>query len=55
LQDRESIIWISSGREFKKRGAEQLKALDPMVFQWKGGAGRWREAEELRVKVGVLM
>ncbi|KAI9518821.1 hypothetical protein NQZ68_034602 [Dissostichus eleginoides] len=40
---------MSSGREFKKRGAVQLKALDPMVFQWKGGAGSWREAEELRV------
>ncbi|KAI9546938.1 hypothetical protein NQZ68_021605 [Dissostichus eleginoides] len=53
--DRESIIRMSSGREFKKRGAVQLKALDPMVFQWKGGAGSWREAEELRVMVGVLM
>ncbi|KAI9546937.1 hypothetical protein NQZ68_021604 [Dissostichus eleginoides] len=55
MPDKESIIWMSSGREFKKRGAEQLKALDPMVFQWKGGAGSWREAEELRVMVGVLM
>ncbi|KAI9546940.1 hypothetical protein NQZ68_021607 [Dissostichus eleginoides] len=55
MPDRESIIRMSSGREFKKWGAEQLKALDPMVFQWKGGAGSWREAEELRVMLGVLM
>ena len=43
------------GREFQRRGAKRLKALDPMVVKQKGGAVRWMEAEDLRVQEGVLM
>ena len=67
---RESASRMSGGREFQRRGAERLKALDPMVVRrgaerlkaldpmvvkLKGGAVRWREAEDLRVRMGVLM
>ena len=45
---RESVLRMSGGRE-------RLKALDPMVVKRKGGAVRWREAEDLRVRMGGLM
>ena len=45
----------SSRGEFQRRGAERLKALDPMVVKRNGGAVRLREAEDLSVRMGVLM
>ncbi len=40
---------------FQSRGAEQLKAEDPLVVKRAGGAVRWMEEEDLKVRVGVLM
>ena len=35
---RESEFLMSGGSEFQRRGAERLKALDPMVDSLNGGA-----------------
>ena len=51
----ESISRMSGGREFQRRGAERLKALDPMVVKRAGGMLRLREDEDLRVRLGLLM
>lgn len=46
---RESVFQMSGGREFQRRGAEWLKALDPMVVMRAGGMVRLREEDDLRV------
>ena len=46
---------MSGGREFQRRGAERLKALDPMVVERAGGTVGWMEEEDLRVRKGVSM
>ena len=39
---------ISGGREFHGRGADQLKALDPMVVKLADGAETWLAEEDRR-------
>ena len=51
----ESIFLMSGGREFQRRGAERLKALDPMVDRRAGGTVRLMEEADLRDRVGILM
>jgi len=43
-------MFLMSGlREFQRRGAERLKALDPMVDRRAGGTVRLMEEADLRV------
>lgn len=46
---------MSGGREFHRRGAEQLKARDPMVDRRIRGTIRLMEEVDLRDRVGVLI
>ena len=39
-EDMETIFLIFGGSEFQRRGAEQLKALDPMVTRLAVGTTR---------------
>ena len=48
------MFLISGGREFQRRGAERLKALDPMVDRRAGGIFRVMEEADLRDRVGIL-
>ncbi len=52
---RESELRMSSGKEFQSRGAEQLKALPPMVLRRAGGTVRCREEKDLRERAGTAM
>ncbi len=52
---RELELQMSSGKEFQSRGAEQLKALPPMVLRRAGGTVRCREEEDLRERAGAAM
>lgn len=40
------MFLISGGRELHSLGAEQLKALLPMVVRRKEGTASWKEEEE---------
>lgn len=53
--ERESKLRMSGGREFQRRGAERLKALNPMVVKRARGTVRWMVEEDLRVREDVLM
>ena len=48
------MFLMLGGREFQKRGAEQLKALAPMVDKRAGGTMRLIEEVDLSVREGVL-
>ena len=52
---RESQFRRSGGRVFHSWGAEQLKALPPIVLRRAGGTERWMEEEDRRERVGILM
>lgn len=41
------------GREFQRRGAEQLNALDPLLVKRADGVVSWTAGEYLRVQVGL--
>ena len=45
---RDSILWVDSGREFQRRGAERLKALSPIGDKRAGGAESSEEEEDRR-------
>jgi len=49
------MFLMSGGREFQRRGAEQLKALDPMVDRRAEGTVRLMEEADLRDRVGMLI
>ena len=49
----ESEVRMSGGREFHRRGADRLKALDPMVVKLADGAKSWLAEEDRRVREGV--
>ena len=49
------MFLMSGGREFQRRGAERLKALDPMEDKRNEGTVRLMEEADLRDRVGVLM
>jgi len=54
----ESMFLMSGGREFQRRGAERLKALeslDPMVDRRAGGTVRSMEETDLRDREGMLI
>ncbi len=53
--ERKSKLRMSGGKEFQRRGAEQLKALDPMVVKQEEGTMSLMEEDDLRVQEGVLM
>lgn len=42
-----------NGREFKRQGAERLKALKPVVDRWAGGTVRQMEEADLSDREGV--
>ena len=44
---------MSGGREFHRRGADRLKALDPMVAKLAEWAESWLAEEDRRVQEGV--
>ena len=52
--ERVSILRRSGGRELQSQGAEQLKALPPIVTRRKG-SWSWREEEDRREREGVEM
>lgn len=45
---------MSCSTEFQRRGAEQLKAQDPMVVMREIVRASWVEEEDLRQRVGSL-
>ena len=49
----ESEVRMSGGREFHRRGADQLKDLEPIVVKLAHGAESWLAAEDRRVREGV--
>ena len=49
----ESEVRMSGGREFHRRGADRLKALDPMVVKMEDGAESWLVEEDWSVREGV--
>ncbi|KAI3361247.1 hypothetical protein L3Q82_012919, partial [Scortum barcoo] len=51
---RESVLRRSGGSVFQSWGAEQLKALLPMVLRRAGGTVRWIEEEDRRWKITSL-
>ncbi len=53
--DSELMFLMSGGREFQRRGAERLKALDPMVDRRAEGTVRLMEEADLSAREGVLM
>ena len=53
--DRVAEFRRSGGSEFQSWGAEQLKALPPMVLRRAGGTVRCREEEDLREQAGTAM
>ena len=48
-----SEVQMSGGREFQRLGADQLKALDPMVVRLADGAKSWIVEQDERVQEGV--
>ena len=44
---------MPGGREFQRRGADRLKALDPMVVKLADGADSWLAEEGRRFREGV--
>lgn len=48
-----SEVQRSGGREFQRRGADWLKALDPMVVKLADGAKSWMTEEDRRVRERV--
>ena len=48
-----SKVQMSGGREFQRLGADQLKALDPMVVRLADGAKSWIVEQDERVQEGV--
>lgn len=51
-RENELIFLRSGGKEFQSRGAEQLKALPPIVIRRAEGTEREREDEDLRHRDG---
>lgn len=49
----QSVFLMSGGREFQRRGAVQLKALEPMVDRQADGTVREMDEANLRVQLGV--
>ena len=49
----ESEVRMSGGRELHRWGADQLKALDPMVVKLADGAKSWLAQEDQRVREGM--
>ena len=45
----ESDVRMSGGREFHRRGADRLKALDPMVVKLADGAKSWLAEEDREI------
>lgn len=54
-REKVEIFLKSGGREFQSRGAEQLKALLPMVTRRGEGTESEREEEDLRQRDGAVM
>lgn len=52
---RDVIVRMCCGRVFQSRGAEQLKALSPMVDRRADGVDRRLAEEERRVREGVCI
>ena len=46
---------MSGGREFQRLGADQLRALDPMVVRLTDGTKSWMVGEDQRVQEGVWL